>query len=118
MLRSKPKPSPRTKRPKHLKSNANTSTPRASSARGGTTKHDRILGLLRAKSGTTIAFITELTGWQPHSVRGFLAGIVKKKLGLCLLSEKTGSGRVYRIVEAKHPVSSSKVRTTSEQCGA
>jgi Protein of unknown function (DUF3489) len=39
----------------------------------------------------------QCTGWQPHSVRGFLAAVVRKKLGLKLLSEKTDGPRVYRI---------------------
>ena len=57
--------------------------------------------LLQAKGGTTIATISKITGWQPHSVRSFFAGVVKKKLGLMLESERTKSGRIYRIVRAK-----------------
>ena len=60
-----------------------------------------MLGLLRAKHGASIAAISKTTGWQPHSVRGFLAGVVKKKLGLFLVSEKTKSGRIYRIAGTK-----------------
>jgi hypothetical protein len=65
------------------------------------TKHDRVLALLRSAGGATIAGMMRATGWQPHSVRGFLAGVVKRKLGLNLASEKTNSGRLYRIVGEK-----------------
>jgi len=79
------------------------------------TKHDRVLGLLRARNGTTIAAISEATGWQPHSVRGFLAGVVKKKLGLRLQSEKTKSGRIYRIVGTKTSAPSRSTSGIAEQ---
>lgn len=64
---------------------------------GSGTKHARIVAMLRAPAGTTIAAIIKATDWQQHSVRGFLAGVVRKKLRLNLVSELTDKGRVYRI---------------------
>ena len=62
------------------------------------TKHDRILTLLSRRDGATISEIMEATDWQQHSVRGFLAGTVKKKLGFTLTSSKAaGELRRYRI---------------------
>jgi hypothetical protein len=61
------------------------------------TKHARIIAMLRKPAGTTIAAIMAATDWQQHSVRGFLAGVVRKKLGLNLVSDQTDKGRVYRI---------------------
>ena len=105
----------RSRPAKQLKSNAKKSAQTASRSSGGTTKHDRVLGLLQAKDGTTIAAISKVTGWQPHSVRGFFAGVVKKKLGLTLTSNKTRSGRIYRIVRAKTSAPSPSASGIAEQ---
>jgi len=65
------------------------------------TKHARIIAMLRTPAGATIAAIMAATDWQQHSVRGFLAGVVRKKLGLNLVSEQTDKGRIYRIRDGK-----------------
>jgi hypothetical protein len=78
--------------------------PRARSTKSAVrsdTKNARIIAMLRAPAGTTIAAIMTATDWQQHSVRGFLAGVVRKKLDLNLVSELTDKGRVYRIKDGK-----------------
>ena len=78
---------------------ARPSTPSDADAQksGPGSKQSRIIAMLRSPSGTTIAAMTKATGWQQHSVRGFLAGVVRKRLKLKLGSKKVDGNRVYRI---------------------
>ena len=75
--------------------------PAAVSPRGrANSKQARVLALLCRPSGATITTVTRSPGWQPHTVRAFLAAVVRKKLGL-RLTQKTDGERVYRIVAGK-----------------
>jgi Protein of unknown function (DUF3489) len=60
-------------------------------------KQAHVLLMLRSRTGATIAAMMQATGWQPHSVRGFLAGVVRKRLKLKLTSKKVDGTRVYKI---------------------
>jgi len=61
-------------------------------------KGAKILALIRRPKGATLAELAKLTGWQNHSIRGFLSGAVGKKMGLTVESAKREDGeRVYSI---------------------
>lgn len=88
--KSKSKPKPARKRATTAKSK----TPRA---RAGS-KQAMLIEMLKRPDGATIEEIVKELEWQPHTVRGAIAGALKKKLGLVVQSEKVdGRGRVYRI---------------------
>jgi hypothetical protein len=75
-------------------------------------KQDQIVALLRQPGGATLDALVKATGWQKHSVRGFLAGTVRKKLKLPLLSEKIDGIRTYRI-GASRAVKAAKKRRSA-----
>lgn len=110
--KSKPKAATRPASRKTSKSKSRTRSAPSSSktTTRPATKHARIIAMLRAPAGATVAALMIATDWQQHSVRGFLAGVVRKKLGLNLVSEKNEKGRVYRIKEGRgSPAGSAKL---------
>ncbi|MRX37382.1 DUF3489 domain-containing protein [Aminobacter sp. MDW-2] len=78
-----------------------TSVTKVKKTRPTETKAEMVLKKLRLTKGATLHQLIDATGWQAHSVRGFLSGTVKKKLGLNLISETSKDGlRRYRINDA------------------
>jgi len=73
---------------------------KAVSAPRAETKQSQLIAMLKQPNGATIAEIAKALDWQPHTVRGAIAGALKKKLGLNVQSDKVDSrGRVYRLAE-------------------
>ena len=74
-----------------------SSSPSKPSKPDSGTKQSRVLTMLRSPAGATIVAMMQATGWQQHSVRGFLAGVVRKRLKLKLTSKKLDGSRIYQI---------------------
>lgn len=79
---------------------ASTPTSNWPTASNAASKCDQILDLLRRKQGASLHEIQKLSGWQAHSIRGFLAGTVKKRLGLKLSSDKSEGTRHYFVSQS------------------
>jgi hypothetical protein len=103
-----------------MKPHAKTATGGANSAqmkarttgKSSSGKADNVLKKLHSARGITIAQIAEMTGWQTHSVRGFLSGVVKKKLRLDLVSEVGKDGlRRYRVTEVGDHATEERLRS-------
>ncbi|QTD44371.1 DUF3489 domain-containing protein [Ottowia testudinis] len=63
-------------------------------------KQAQVIAMLQRPEGASIEQIMQATEWQQHTVRGFFAGALKKKLGLQLASDKVGDVRIYRLPQA------------------
>ncbi len=92
----KPSTAPAALMPAGKLSSSSSGEPKSKKASAGS-KQDRVITMLRSPNGTTIAAMMKATGWQQHSVRGFLAGVVRKKLKLNLDSKKIDGSRFYSI---------------------
>jgi hypothetical protein len=89
-----------TPKPKRARKSGAASAPvvAPSKGRGKSTKADSVVALLSRAKGATLDEIMTATGWQSHSVRGFISGTLKKKLGRTVTSEKTAKGLIYRLL--------------------
>lgn len=93
----KSKPSAKATNKKVKAAKATSPSPDAAALPKSHTKQGIMINLLQGSKGATVDEMVEATGWQRHSVQGVMSGVLKKKLGLTISSEKEQRGRVYRI---------------------
>jgi hypothetical protein len=86
--------------PKRKKTSARKSPSAKTPSTKVNTKQGQLLALLRRPQGTTLEHAAKTLAWQPHSVRGMISGVLKKRLDLIVTSEKGDSGRIYRVASA------------------
>ncbi|MBR1155188.1 DUF3489 domain-containing protein [Bradyrhizobium sp. JYMT SZCCT0428] len=88
----------RASQPIKLKKTSSKAT--SAKSTGVASKQEIVLALLRRQTGATVAAVMKATDWQQHSVRGFFAGVIRKKLKLNLTSERIDGARIYRIIRS------------------
>lgn len=104
-LRAKVKtPAPKPAgRPKPKRNDSSQTDPQPQSLIHGVRPNSKlgtVLTMLSSQDGATIEALCKATGWQSHSVRGVLAGAIKKRLGLTVLSERVDGTRIYKLGHA------------------
>jgi hypothetical protein len=67
------------------------------STKSKSTKQDIVIALIKRQNGATLGEITKATGWKPHSARGVISGVLKKRLGLNVTTTKGVGGTVYHL---------------------
>ena len=87
----------RDKPTRKLDAESEKKIPDAKNKLRGESKQATLITLLERSCGATIDEMAKATGWQLHSIRGMISGVLKKRMGLSIASEKEERGRVYRI---------------------
>ena len=95
---TKPAVAVQRKAPRRRAAAAGLRKPRSATPPSTTTKQGRLIAELSTPGGATIAALATLTGWQPHTVRGAISGVLRKRLGLQVVRDKSADGESrYRI---------------------
>ena len=72
----------------------------STSAKPDTSKQTRLVNLLKSPKGCTLNQMTDLTGWQPHTIRAVISAVIRKKLQLDVICTRTDAGSRYQIAAA------------------
>ena len=101
MLKAKQKTTVKLVKSTSSKPKSKKSMPAASAPTAPISKQSILITLLKRPKGASLEELMEATGWQRHSVHGTLSGVLKKRLGLPVITEFSEHGRMYRISDAR-----------------